>query len=42
MDTPPAIDLHLKHAEGLPSLHSTMHLYPINGAAHRVAKGDTA
>jgi hypothetical protein len=37
-----AIDLHMKHAEGLPSPHSTMHLYPINGAAHRVAGGDTA
>jgi len=37
-----AIDLHMKHAEGLPSMHSTMHLYPINGAAHRAGKGDTA
>ncbi len=40
--TDQAIDLHMKHAEGLPSMHSTMHLYPINGAAHRAAKGDTA
>jgi FAD/FMN-containing dehydrogenase len=40
--TDQAIDLHMKHAEGLPTPHSTMHLYPINGAAHRVAKGDTA
>ncbi len=30
-----AIALHIKHASQLPSLHSTMHLYPINGAAHR-------
>ncbi len=37
-----AIDLHLKYAERLPSPHSTMHLYPVNGAAHRVGKGDTA
>jgi FAD/FMN-containing dehydrogenase len=37
-----AIDLHLKYAERLPSPHSTMHLYPINGAAHRVGKNDTA
>jgi FAD/FMN-containing dehydrogenase len=37
-----AIDLHLKYAERLPSPHSTMHLYPINGAAHRVGRGDTA
>jgi len=37
-----AIDLHLKYAQRLPSPHSTMHLYPINGAAQRVASADTA
>jgi len=37
-----AIDLHAKYAERLPSMQSTMHLYPINGAAHRPQKGDTA
>jgi hypothetical protein len=37
-----AIDLHMKYAERLPSPHSTMHLYPINGAAQRVGKGETA
>ena len=37
-----AIDLHLRHAAQLPTVHSTMHLYPINGAAHRVGKNDTA
>ena len=37
-----AIELHMKHAERLPSPHSTMHLYPINGAAQRVGKADTA
>ena len=37
-----AIALHVKHAQQLPSPHSTMHLYPVNGAAHRVAPGDTA
>ena len=37
-----AVDLHLKYAEQLPTGHSTMHLYPINGAAHRVGKNDTA
>ncbi len=36
------IDLHLKHAAQLPTVHSTMHLYPINGAAHRVGERDTA
>ena len=36
-----AIEEHMKYAE-VPTLHSTMHLYPINGAAHRVGKNDTA
>ncbi|WP_047864872.1 FAD-binding oxidoreductase [Rubrobacter aplysinae] len=36
-----AIEAHLGYAE-VPTLHSTMHLYPINGAAHRVGKNDTA
>jgi hypothetical protein len=36
------IDLHLSHASQLPTVHSTMHLYPINGAAHRIGKNDTA
>lgn len=39
---PKAVDVHMRHAARLPSPQSTMHLYPINGAAHRVAKGDTA
>lgn len=37
-----AIALHIKHGSELPSLHSTMHLYPINGAAHKVGSKDTA
>jgi len=36
-----AIALHIKHGSEVPSLHSTMHLYPINGAAHKVGKKDT-
>jgi FAD/FMN-containing dehydrogenase len=36
-----AIALHIKHGSELPTLHSTMHLYPINGAAHRAGKDDT-
>jgi FAD/FMN-containing dehydrogenase len=36
------INLHLHHAGQLPTVHSTMHLYPINGAAHRIGKNDTA
>lgn len=37
-----AIDLHCKHGALLPTPLSTAHLYPINGAAQRVGKGDTA
>ena len=37
-----AIALHIKHGAELPTLFSTMHLYPINGAAGRVGKTDTA
>jgi FAD/FMN-containing dehydrogenase len=37
-----AIELHAKYAERLPTMQSTMHLYPINGAARRVGKNDTA
>jgi FAD binding domain/Berberine and berberine like len=37
-----AIDAHIEHAAGAPSYFSLMHLYPIDGAVHRKAKGDTA
>ncbi|HYW77000.1 MAG TPA: FAD-binding oxidoreductase [Gammaproteobacteria bacterium] len=37
-----AIDRHVEHGARLPTLHSTMHLYPINGAAQRVGRTDTA
>ncbi|MFI9105810.1 FAD-binding oxidoreductase [Streptomyces fildesensis] len=40
--TDDAIDVHAKYAENLPTDLSTMHLYPVDGAAHRVAPGDTA
>ena len=36
------IDLHVKYGTQLPTMHSTMHLYPINGAAHRASMSDTA
>ena len=36
-----AIDLHVKHGSQLPTMHSTMHLYPINGAAHKPTSNDT-
>jgi FAD/FMN-containing dehydrogenase len=37
-----AISRHAKHGAALPTMHSTMHLYAIDGAAHRVGKSDTA
>ena len=37
-----AIALHVQHGSEVPTLHSTMHLYPVNGAAQRVGKNDTA
>jgi len=36
-----AITLHCRHGAKLPTLHSTMHLYPVNGAAHRQSNKDT-
>ena len=37
-----AIRLHVKYGAQLPTMQSTMHLYPINGAVHRVGKNETA
>jgi FAD/FMN-containing dehydrogenase len=37
-----AIAEHQKFAEQMPTPQSTMHLYPIDGAAHRVKASDTA
>ncbi|MDP3898232.1 MAG: FAD-binding oxidoreductase [Mesorhizobium sp.] len=37
-----AIDAHLAQAARAPSELSLMHLYPIDGAVHRVGSGDTA
>jgi FAD/FMN-containing dehydrogenase len=36
-----AIARHLEHAAKIPTLQSTMHLYPIDGVAHKVGKNDT-
>lgn len=36
-----AVAQHVKFGHELPTPHSTMHLYPINGAAHNVGKNDT-
>lgn len=37
-----AVEEHLHHAERLPTGHSTMHLYPMDGAVHRVGPSETA
>ena len=37
-----AIEEHLKHGSQLPTWQSSMHLYPIDGAASRVGKDETA
>ncbi|MEU0937230.1 FAD-binding oxidoreductase [Embleya sp. NPDC005971] len=37
-----AIDVHAKYGENLPTALSTMHLYPVDGAAHRVDAADSA
>jgi FAD/FMN-containing dehydrogenase len=40
--TDEAIAVHLEHARRLPTPQSTMHLYPVDGAAHRVGPHETA
>ena len=37
-----AIARHVEHGSKIPTMLSTMHLYPVNGAAQRVGKNDTA
>jgi FAD/FMN-containing dehydrogenase len=36
------IDAHLAHGPNVPVVNSTVHIYPINGAVHRVAPDATA
>jgi FAD/FMN-containing dehydrogenase len=40
--TDEAIAMHLRYGPEVPTMHSTMHLYPIDGAVHRVGSHDTA
>ncbi|TAM82671.1 MAG: FAD-binding oxidoreductase [Acidobacteria bacterium] len=37
-----SIAKHAEHGAMLPTMHSTMHLYPIDGAVHRVGNQETA
>jgi len=40
--TDDAIRENIKHGSNIPSMHSTTHLYPIDGAVHDVEPGETA
>ena len=40
--TDEAIAAHLQHGPKVPAVNSTVHIYPINGACHRVAPDETA
>ena len=40
--TDDAIAAHVEHGPRVPCVEATMHLYPIDGAPHRVAEDDTA
>ncbi len=40
--TDDAIAAHIEHGAKVPVVNSTVHIYPINGACHRVASDDTA
>src|SRR3954453_20461428 len=37
-----AIAIHVEHGSRVPEVSASMHLYPINGACHRVGPNDTA
>ncbi|MGH9151531.1 MAG: FAD-binding oxidoreductase [Acidimicrobiales bacterium] len=37
-----AIDAHVEHGPGVPVVNSTVHIYPVNGACHRVPADATA
>jgi FAD/FMN-containing dehydrogenase len=37
-----AVARHVEHGSRLPTMLSTMHLYPVNGKAHQIPKADTA
>jgi FAD/FMN-containing dehydrogenase len=40
--TDEAINAHLEHGPKVPAVNSTVHIYPINGACHRIAPDATA
>ncbi len=40
--TDEAIEKHIEHSHRMPPFQSTTHLYPINGAVHRIGRNETA
>lgn len=40
--TDEAIDIHVKYGPQIPSVESTMNIFPISGAAHHIGKNETA
>lgn len=40
--TDEAIEAHVEHGPKVPAVNSTVHIYPINGACHRVGSDETA
>jgi FAD/FMN-containing dehydrogenase len=37
-----AIEEHVRHGARMPTMHSAMHMYPMDGAVHRVGRTETA
>jgi hypothetical protein len=37
-----AIEAHVKYGPHIPTVSSAMHIYPVNGAVHRIGRNDTA
>ncbi|WP_300439185.1 FAD-dependent oxidoreductase [Christiangramia sp.] len=40
--TDESISVNMEYGSKIPTMHSTTHLYPINGAVHEISPGDTA
>ena len=40
--TEPVAQIHMQHGPQIPTVSSAMHIYPVNGAVHRVGRNETA
>ncbi|WP_242206440.1 FAD-binding oxidoreductase [Aestuariivivens insulae] len=40
--TPESIKINIEHGSKIPTMHSTTHLYPVDGACHEVGNNETA